>query len=266
MRTYEEDAFEDVVKSVKTSIKNAGRDISDAQAVEAARNLENFCRVVLKIRKRLNAKKCLGGRLRRWGAGDMTRKTIYLNGKEIGEYESTGDDLKDMQIIDKRLREKGLINKPPCKISSMKWQADSFAATAQDLYRRDLSLTPIKNIYSLTPFIVNAAFSIEVYLKIIYKINGKEAKGHDLWELYDHLPKEAKDSILVAAQDVRPDYKHSDGADFLSCLSSLRNSFVKWRYVYEHDYLQGPEVQSVRYIMHSMHEACCRAMKIAGLA
>jgi hypothetical protein len=196
----------------------------------------------------------------------MTKKKLYFNGQEIGEYESTGDDLKDMQILDKQLREQGLINKPPCKISNMKRQADSFAATARDLYLRDLRSTPIKNIHSLTPFIVNAAFSIEIYLKALYRINGREATGHDLLQLYNGLPEEEQAFILQAAQDVRPHYKHKDGSDFLSCLSDLRKAFVEWRYIYEHDYLPGPEFQGIRYAMHSIHEACCRAMTKAGIA
>ncbi len=92
-----------------------------------------------------------------------------------------------------------------------------------------------KIISKQIPFLVNKAFSCEVYLKFLLlefnvdfcELKGK--KGHDLLELYKKLPAEIKESLLK--------YLHSKGTltndSLLKKLESISQVFVEWRYIYE---------------------------------
>ncbi|MFL6621566.1 MAG: hypothetical protein ACJ8NR_02955, partial [Sulfurifustis sp.] len=60
---------------------------------------------------------------------------------------------------------------------------------------------------SVSPFIVNAVLSIELYLKAIHSAYGKEIRGHHLENLYQQLPDEAKKIVGASAADIRPRYK-----------------------------------------------------------
>jgi len=76
------------------------------------------------------------------------------------------------------------------------------------------------------------------------------------------MPKKGKEHFISAANDVRPLYQLYEGEDIHSCLASLNKSFEQWRYLYEHNEL-GTELQSIRYTMHTSHEACCRVRESA---
>ncbi len=191
-------------------------------------------------------------------------KTIFLNGKAVGEYESSGNPETDIQIVQTYLKDKELW-KESSVVDSMYQQANSFAATAKDLYERDLRTTPIKSMWSITPFIVNAAFGAEMYLKTMHKIGEKDVRGHDLLDLYNSLLDEQKAIIQRSAQDIRRNYKLEDGVDIVSCISDLRQAFVEWRYFYQSENLKGTEFQSVRFTMHVLHEAYCRLREMANL-
>ena len=107
------------------------------------------------------------------------------------------------------------------------------------------------------PLIVNAVFSIEIYLKTIHEAYGKIPRGHMLLKLYDQLKDELKQIILSAAGDVRPRYKLSENVTILTCLKELNHAFEKWRYLYEHERLSA-EIQSIRFGMNTLFEATCR--------
>jgi HEPN domain-containing protein len=109
----------------------------------------------------------------------------------------------------------------------------------------------------VAPFVVNAAFSIEIYLKTIHEAFGNLLRGHDLYKLYDQLSEEPRDMIVSAANDVRPRYKLSGGMTIVSCIKDLNRAFENWRYLYEHERL-STEVQSIRFTMHTLFEASCR--------
>jgi len=183
------------------------------------------------------------------------KKDILLNGIIVGNYESTGKIDEDISAIRSYLKEKGLW-KPVSVNDSMFGQANAFAQTANLLYRRDLSKSPYK-ASGMGPFVVNAVFSIEIYLKTIHDAYGNLLRGHDLLKLYDRLKKEPRNIILSAAKDVQPRYKMNDDVTIISCLTDLNHAFEKWRYLYEHERL-SVDVQSIRFGMHTLFEASCR--------
>jgi hypothetical protein len=135
-------------------------------------------------------------------------------------------------------------------------QANAFAAVANNLYKTDLKKPPFKGI-SVSPFVVNAVFSIELYLKTIHNVYGNTIKGHHLVSIYKGMPKKGKEHFISAANDVRHHYQLYEGADIHTCLESLNKAFEQWRYLFEHNEI-GTELQSIRYTMHTSHEACCR--------
>lgn len=188
----------------------------------------------------------------------MVKKDILLNGVVVGQHEATGDPRKDAEAVRAYLKEKGL-DREITRTDAIHGQANSFASVANSLYDRDLKKSPFKGS-SISPFVVNAALSIELYLKAIHSAYGNEIKGHHLANLYRQLPDKAKSIIEASAGDIRPRYKLEPGADIHSCLKSLSKAFEQWRYVYEFNGI-GTELQSIRYTMHVSHEACCRVRK-----
>jgi len=71
------------------------------------------------------------------------------------------------------------------------------------------------------------------------------------------MPKKGKVFFNGAAEDARHLYSLEKGADIHTCLGSLSRSFEDWRYLYEQNNL-SVEIQSIRYTMHTGHEACLR--------
>ena len=189
----------------------------------------------------------------------MAKKEILVNGIVVGVVEATGDMEKDAQAVQDYLKGKGLYREISTD-DAMHGQANSFAEVANDLYRRDLKNSPYKGS-STAPFVVNAVFSIEIYLKTIHFLYGSNVRGHNLLDLYERLQDDAKSIVLSSAEDIRPQYKLEEGVDVINCLTSLSKAFEDWRYLYEHRKLQT-ELQSIRYTMHVAHEACCRARKL----
>ena len=185
----------------------------------------------------------------------MVKKDILLNGIVVGEHDATGDGLEDAKVVQAILKEKGLYQEVTTN-DAMFNQANAFATVANDLYKRDLSKSPFKGI-SVSPFVVNAVFSVELYLKAIHNAYGNKIKGHHLVSIYKGMPKKGKEHFISAANDVRPHYQLYTDYDIHSCLESLNKAFEQWRYLYEHNEL-GTELQSIRYIMHTSHDACCR--------
>ena len=187
------------------------------------------------------------------------RKDVILNGVIVGNYESTGDDKKDIEISRDILKKKGLWKKQEV-VDMMFSQAQSFGYTANHLYEKDIKRHPRK-FYSFAPFVVNAAFSIEIYLKTLHKLYGKDIKGHSLAELYEGLDKKAKSTIKHIAEETRNLYQIEKDKDFEYYLSSLDTAFVKWRYIYESDVGKIYFLPTI-YVMQVLDKTCVEVKKI----
>lgn len=185
----------------------------------------------------------------------MVKKDILLNGILVGSYEAAGDNQKDAEAAMEILNKKGLL-KEVTENDAMYGQANSFAEVANSIYNNGLKKSPYKGS-STAPFVVNAAFSIELYLKTIHNAYSNKIKGHNLAILYKNIPEKGKEIFISASNDVRPLYQLEADADIHSCLESLSNAFEKWRYLYEHNRI-STELQSIRYTMNVSFEACSR--------
>jgi hypothetical protein len=135
-------------------------------------------------------------------------------------------------------------------------QGNSFASVAIGLYEKGLKKSPYDG-KSICPFIVNATFSIELYLKTIHNAYGNNIKGHSLTAIYKGMPKKGKEIFQRASVDLRSRYQLKEGWDIHTCLESINKAFEVWRYIYENNEI-GVEIQSIRYAMNVSGEAALR--------
>jgi hypothetical protein len=161
-----------------------------------------------------------------------------------------------MEVAKEFLRRSGL-HKGVTKVQAIFRQALSFATTSAYLYQRDL-LKPPRNGLSIAPFVVNSAFSIELYLKTLHELQGAGAHGHALLELYDTLTETAQDVVFRFALAYAAKYKValSTREQFRSFVVELNNAFVEWRYCYERGSASKIDIQPTILIMKALHEAC----------
>jgi hypothetical protein len=185
----------------------------------------------------------------------MVKRDILFNGAWVGSYEATDNEQKDASFIHDLLVGKGLIKEVP-QYNQIHGQANAFAEVANAIYAKDLKVSPYKGS-SAPPFVVNATFSVELYLKAVLNIYGVKAWGHDLGKLYREVPEAGKVVFEQAATDVAPRYSLETGEAYIGILENLSKAFEQWRYIYENDGVRV-EIQAIRYAMHTSHEACCR--------
>lgn len=133
--------------------------------------------------------------------------------------------------------------------------AASFSGAARDLYKAHLTKTPANGMAAV-PFVVNAAFSIEVYLKLLHAASAAPHKrrGHGLLALYDALPQPVRDEIQNVANGHAKHHRIKAPLDFRSLVADLNKAFERWRYVYEHSSLGAVNIQPTMLVMHVLHD------------
>jgi len=176
------------------------------------------------------------------------------NGVAVGQYDSTGDLDADAEAVSQFLKDKGL-HKKPTPFSAAFNQAVSFATASNYLFEKDLSRSP-RNGASVVPFVVNAAFSIELYLKALSLKHGSALRGHELVKLYEGLPINAKAEIQEMAQRCAIGIDASRANSFIEYLHELNNTFVEWRYSFEKQRAGAVYIESTIFVMRVLHEAC----------
>lgn len=181
-------------------------------------------------------------------------RDFYLDGVLVGRAESSGDDALDRERMIRLLKEKGLY-KETTTIQAIFRQAISFATVSSDLYRRDLAKVPAKML-SVAPFVVNAAFAIELYIKTLGEIYATSLRGHDLLILFDALPAEAHSALLGHFSSARWQANISTLEDYREAIEQMRNAFVEWRYL--HEKMMAGEIRfpSMIFVMEVLHATC----------
>ena len=161
-----------------------------------------------------------------------SHKTLYVDGRPVGDVLVTGDIETDIAAVKSTIRAAGL-ERPASSVDALMQQAMSFATTATFIYSAKLSKKPWDQ-FAVSPFVVNSVFSIELYLKAIAKIFGKELHGHRLkTELFDNLPVAAVHAIDSLTLEYRNDKGKDAPSDIRTVLDTLNNAFVAWRYAHE---------------------------------
>jgi hypothetical protein len=163
------------------------------------------------------------------------KKRLHHNGVLIGEFDFTGDDVRDVEIVDKLLAERGLKQAVTLE-RSMFNQANSFASASADIFEKHLLKVP-SNGAAMSPFVVNIAFAIELFIKTLSIQHGKKLQGHEIKKLFKKLPGAAKDEI---GHHLRRLCTSSQWADGIKTMEGLRDvleevdtAFVDWRYLHE---------------------------------
>jgi hypothetical protein len=183
-------------------------------------------------------------------------KQVMLNRIVVGEYVSTGDPKRDSEAALEVLKQKGVYKKLTLQ-QKMYNQAVSFAAAANDLYVKHLSSSPF-NGFATAPFVVNAAFSIEIYLKTLRSMSGetKKKKSHSLLDLYDELGHEVKDAIAAKAIEHYREFGLSSPQGYREHVAHLSNAFETWRYIYEDESFVAVNIMPLIFVMKVLHEVC----------
>lgn len=124
---------------------------------------------------------------------------------------------------------------------------------------RNLSQSP-RNGISAAPFVVNSAFALELYLKALSMVHGREQRGHDLVKLFDNLPGSALAAILAQLATASVNSVWNCGVStqqqVRSVLDELRSVFVDWRYLYEKDRAKSVAFRSLIFVTELLHKTC----------
>ena len=181
-------------------------------------------------------------------------KTILLNGIVVGKVISTGDVEKDTEAVRQFLKDRGL-HKETTLFQAIFNQANAFANTSAYVYERDLRRQP-RNDKSIAPFVVNAAFSIELYLKALAQKHGTSLRGHELVKLNKALPKKALLEIESVIPKCAANRRLTGKTDFAAYLKHLNNTFVDWRYCYELERTGPVHIEPTIFVMEVLHDSC----------
>jgi hypothetical protein len=181
-------------------------------------------------------------------------RELYFNGQFIGEVPNTGDYTKDTEATIALMKAKG-VHREITPEQAIFRQAVSFATTAAYLHKRDLATAPW-NAMSIVPFVVNAAFALELYLKTANLLFGEQARGHDLLDLFDALPISARDTIFANFAKSTWPCDIADMVAFRSAIERLRHAFVQWRYLHESNRAAEIRFPELIFLMEVLHETC----------
>jgi hypothetical protein len=182
----------------------------------------------------------------------VMKKSILVNGIVVGEVEAMGDLKLDAKAAHEFLKKNGLLKErfPAGEIFST---ATAFANTSAHLYENGLKKTPSKGA-NIVPFVVNAAFAIELYFKALAKKHHVTLKGHELLKLYEGLPPKAIAEIEKAIPGCAKDRKIVS-PNFVEYLKELNSAFIDWRYIFEKSESGPIHIESTIFVMQVLHEA-----------
>ncbi|WP_152004395.1 hypothetical protein [Desulfoluna spongiiphila] len=185
-------------------------------------------------------------------------RTVMCNNEPVGYVKETGEPETDVKLAKELLIEKGLW-RDTSTTEAMFGIASSFAHTAKYIYEKDLMSLP-RNARGLSPFIVNASFSAEMYLKCLLKIHDTTIQTHVLTTLFKQLPNILKNKIHKKKQELETKFDVNQNLIFRKHLEQINNAFVTWRYIYEK---QGEQIHipTVIFVLQVLHEVTVNEFK-----
>lgn len=181
-------------------------------------------------------------------------KEVVLDGKVVGQIVSTGDMTRDAKAARDFLKSKG-IQVEPTRFQATLNLAVGFMNVSADLYENKLRRPPFQAL-SAAPFVVNAAFALELYLKALAQKHGVSLHGHELEKLYKKLSAEAKREIEKVTPQCAASAALEEEPNLPQYLKNLNNAFIEWRYSYETKGGMSVLVRPTIFAMHVLHEAC----------
>jgi hypothetical protein len=199
--------------------------------------------------------------------GPFRLRTVTLNGIAVGEIECTGTIEGNFRAARQLLRRLGLEAPKVSSADRCYSSAFEFATVAFDIMLKHVDKDPTLLSGESLPFAVNAAFSIELFLKALHLLDGVQKHGHKLLGLYNSLPKARRDAIVEAACQAGPHFQQNVDLDphgyVLRIMSSLNSTFEQWRYIHELRDDQGSGTISTGGTMVAVN-ACDAACRVGG--
>lgn len=184
-------------------------------------------------------------------------KTVLSDNVPIGYVKDVKDPAEAAELAKELLISKGLWKEIP-KPVMIYLQAQSFANAAALIYERDLKSLP-RNPQGISPFVVNAAFSAEMYLKCLQSVSSPVAETHILTALFKTLPNKLKEQINKNCKGFESQYQVDKGVLFKEHLKHINNAFVNWRYIYE-KHTEHVNVQQVIFVLQVLHETAAKEL------
>ena len=117
-------------------------------------------------------------------------KTVMYDGMPVGYVKDVDDPEEFVRLAQELLKSKGLWRDTP-KSKIIYVHARSFDNTSADIYNKNLKSLP-REPQGFCPFVVNAAFSAELYLKCLQEIHSGVTESHVLTDLFKVFTKQSK--------------------------------------------------------------------------
>ncbi|TCI03720.1 hypothetical protein EZV61_09270 [Corallincola luteus] len=156
---------------------------------------------------------------------------VISKGTKVGEIADTGSPIGNAEKAIEILKREGLFAEQS-QSKLMFRQARSFSKISRDIHQASL-LVPPYNPEACAPFVVNAAFASEMYLKTLLSLSDQSKNTHTLSSLFKLLPNKLKDQINKITKDKSAVFQ-VEASLFKDHLKTINNAFVDWRYIYEH--------------------------------
>ncbi|MGJ7519320.1 hypothetical protein ACSFA0_02340 [Variovorax sp. LT1P1] len=133
--------------------------------------------------------------------------------------------------------------------------AQCFTQTATLLYATCLKEAPRKEPLLIVPFVVNASFACELFLKALADRGGARLEGHRLSTLLATLPAQERNSLDQAWITVAQDFDCDTAVTLDSVIGELSNSFVDWRYSHERERVSTASSTSILLLLKALDDA-----------
>lgn len=156
---------------------------------------------------------------------------VFLGNTHVGDIENSGDSKENARRSTALLKELGL-HKEVTESFAIYLQAKAFATVAFDIKKKYLLRPPYKP-EGAAPFVVNASFACELYLKAILSVFNQLEEGHSLNTLFKHLPNKAKDKVNKLCKELSKQYQVEESVLFKNHLKKMNDAFTKYRYIFE---------------------------------
>jgi hypothetical protein len=175
---------------------------------------------------------------------------VYCGGVFIGEFEGSDDPFVNMQRFLSFLNERLGPNDYSVAIACMR-EARAFRRTAQLLWAEKFEPE------MAYPFVVNLAFSIELYLKALSGTSEKTPWGHPLDDLLGKVPPEGIAAIERVIPTVKtPDCDLKDLSGLRHAMTSMKEIFREWRYAFERGKSGSAHFPSMIWTSDVLHRTC----------
>lgn len=159
---------------------------------------------------------------------------LFYNGQKVGEVDHGLTPQERLVALSQLAKKAGVLAPPPTRVVRMFLHAEHFSDVAAQAHISILERNRTGRV-PVAPFVVNGAFALELYLKMLSEFFGKRLAGHDLLKLFDRLPDGARTALQENLHQSRDFAQFSSLDEFRRHLSSYRDAFKDWRYVYEKD-------------------------------